>query len=108
MFKLREKTFSNLINYKNRQYISLFDLYFDYYTPILFKRSYYNMYLVGFDKDDPIKNHRYFGNVQINHRRIPVTYLEKDQKIVIMRELSKAYDKFDRLKSIELSYKETW
>ena len=85
MFKIRDKTFSNLKNYKNTKYISLFDLYFDYYTPILFKRSYYNMYLVGLQDDEPAKNHRYFGNVQINHRSIPVTYLEKSQKVVVMR-----------------------
>lgn len=49
MFEIRDKPISTLQNYKNSRYISLFDLFFDYYTPIFFKRTYYNMYLIGFD-----------------------------------------------------------
>jgi hypothetical protein len=49
MFELRDKPFSTLQNYRNTGYISLFDLYFDFYSPIFFKRSYFNMYLTGFD-----------------------------------------------------------
>ena len=84
MFKVRDKTFSNLINYRNTSYISLFDLYFDFYSPIFFKRSYYNMYLVGLDSEEPRKNTRYFGNVQLNRRRLPSVFLEKGQKVVVM------------------------
>lgn len=68
MFELRDKPFSSLQNYKNTKFISLFDLYFDYYSPIFFKRNYYTNYLVGLEKDEPVKNNRYFGNVHMNHR----------------------------------------
>jgi len=83
MFELREMPISSLQNFRNSNYISLFDLYFDFYSPIFFKRSYYNMYLTGFDEEKP-KDTRYFGNVQLNHRRLPSVYLEKGQKVVIM------------------------
>jgi len=67
MVELRDKPFGNLSNYRNTKHISLFDLYFDYYSPIPFKRDYYNQYLVGFDPEDH-SNVRYFGNVNLNHR----------------------------------------
>jgi hypothetical protein len=55
MFELREKPFSTLQNYRNTKYISLFDLYFDYYTPIFFKRSYYDAYLCGYHGKEDTK-----------------------------------------------------
>jgi hypothetical protein len=75
MFEIRDKPFSTLQNYQNTKYISLFDLYFDFYSPIFFKRNYFCDYLVGLDKDEPLKNTRYFGNVHLNHRAIPCRYL---------------------------------
>ena len=47
------------------------------------------MYLVGYEKENASENARYFGNVQLNHRSIPSIYVEKDQKIVMMRDLNK-------------------
>jgi len=86
MVEIRDKPFSNLLNYRNKQYISLFDLYFDYYSPIFFKRDYYNHYLVGFVEEAPLKNHRYFGHVNINKKSIPTKYLDNKEKIVIMKD----------------------
>jgi hypothetical protein len=55
--------------------ISLFDLYFEYYSPIFFKRDHFREYLVGFEKEAPLPNSRYFGNVFLNYRRVPKVYL---------------------------------
>lgn len=76
MVEIRDKPFSNLLNYRNKRYISLFELYFDYYSPIYFKRDYYNQYLVGLIEDSPVKNYRYFGHVNINKKSIPTKYLD--------------------------------
>lgn len=92
MVELREKPFSQLNSYRNTKYISLFDLYFDFYSPIFFKRDHFTQYLVGLDSDAPKKNTRYFGNVHINHRSIPLRYIGKDEKMVIMTEVKKAYE----------------
>lgn len=109
MFELREKTFSTLQNYRNTKYISLFDLYFDFYSPIFFKRSYYNAYLCGYhNKEDSKEFNRYFGNVHINHRSIPPRYIERDQKVVVMRDVSKAYRASGSMKEHEDKYKENW
>lgn len=59
------------MNYRNTEYISLFDLYFDYYSPIPFKRNEWNEYLVGFNDD----NLKMFGNVHLNNRPVPCRYL---------------------------------
>lgn len=71
--------------------ISLFDLYFEYYSPIFFKRDHFREYLVGFEKEAPLPNSRYFGNVYLNYRRIPKVYLSKDEKVVVMRDPQKSY-----------------
>lgn len=108
MFQLRDKPFSSLQGFRNTKYISLFDLYFDYYTPIFFKRSYYDMYLTGLADEDPKLNTRYFGNVHINKRGIPCRYIEKDQKVVVMRDVNRAYNRFNKLKPVENDYQATW
>lgn len=48
MFKIREKPLK-LSNYKDTDYISLFDLYFDLYSPVFMKRDNFTHYLVGKD-----------------------------------------------------------
>lgn len=90
MFEIRNKPFSTLQCYRNTKYISLFDLYFDYYSPIFFKRDHFREYLTGFEQDSPLKNNRYFGNVYLNHRSVPKVYLEKGEKVIIMRDPKKA------------------
>ena len=72
-FEIREKPLS-LKNYKNTDYISLFDLYFDYYSPIFLKKDQYCQYLVG--KDEP----QLFGWVHFNKRICKPVYLQKNQK----------------------------
>ena len=47
MVEIRDKPFSSLQSYYNTKYISLFDLYFNYYSPIFFKRDSYVDYLSG-------------------------------------------------------------
>ena len=80
MAEIRDKPFSTLQCFRNTKYISLFDLYFDFYSPVFFKRSYFNMYLTGFndDSNEARKNTRYFGNVHLNNHSIPCRYIEKD------------------------------
>lgn len=107
MVEIRDKAFSNLSNYRNTKYISLFDLYFDYYSPIFFKRDYYNQYLVGFDPEEH-KNTRYFGNVHINHRPIPCRYISNKEKVVVMRDVKKAYKANGVMKDSEEKYREDW
>lgn len=104
MFEIRDKPLSNLIGYRNSRYISLFDLYFDYYSAIFFKRNYYAQYLVGFQKDEALKYSRYFGNVNLNHREVPTRYLEKGQKVVVMKDVEKAYESSGKLKQFESKY----
>ena len=72
MFNIREKPLS-LANYRETEYISLFDLFFDYYSSIPVKRHEYNEYVVGL-KDEDMKM---FGQVHMNNRRIP----ERNQEI---------------------------
>lgn len=81
MFEIRDKPLS-LQNYRDTEYISLFDLFFDYYSPIPVKRHEYNEYLVGF-KDDDMKM---FGQVHINHRKIPERYIGRNDKVVVMKD----------------------
>lgn len=61
MFRIRDKPLS-LRNYQNTEYISLFDLYFDYYSPMFFKKDKYNAYILGH------KTPEHFGYVTLNHR----------------------------------------
>ena len=84
-----------------RRYISLFDLYFDYYSPIFFKRDHFREYLTGFEEEAPLKNSRYFGNVYLNYRKIPKAYLQYGEKVVIMKDIKKSFDASGSLKSIE-------
>lgn len=81
MFAIRDKPLS-LTNYRDTEYISLFDLFFDYYSPIPVKRHEYNEYLVGL-RDEDLKM---YGQVHINHRKIPEKYISRHDKIVVMRE----------------------
>lgn len=81
MFDIREKPLS-LQNYRDTEYISLFDLFFDYYSPIPIKRHEFNEYLVGF-KDEDLKM---YGQVHINHRKLPERYITKNDKIVVMKD----------------------
>lgn len=104
MFEIRDKPLSNLINYRNSRYISLFELFFDYYSPIFFKRDYYKEYLTGFTKEDAHLYTRYFGNVYLNHREIPLCYLRKGQKVAIMRDYKTNLDKRGHLKDKEIKY----
>jgi hypothetical protein len=83
-------------------------LYFDYYSPIFFKRNYYNQYLVGFQKEDAILYSRYFGHVHLNHRPIPHTYIEKDEKVVFMKNIEKSFDPSGLLKDYDSKYQEDW
>ncbi len=108
MFEIRPKTLSTLQGYRNTKYISLFDLYFDYYSPIFFKRDYYREYLTGFVEDAPLKNNRYFGNVYLNYRKIPKVFLKKGEKVVFLRDFKKAYDKSGSLKRTEQFYRQDW
>ena len=48
MLEIREKPLT-LQNYRFTEYISLFDLYFTYYSPIFFKRDTYLNYVTGLD-----------------------------------------------------------
>jgi hypothetical protein len=81
MFEIREKPLS-LMNYKGTEYISLFDLFFDYYSPIPVKRHEYNEYVVGLNDEDM----KMYGQVHINNRKIPERYIGKDDKVVVMRD----------------------
>ena len=49
MFQIRDKPIT-LKNYKDTDYISLFDLYFDQYSPIFLKKDNFCHYLVGKDE----------------------------------------------------------
>ena len=80
-FDIREKPLS-LENYRDTEYVSLFDLYFDYYSPIPIKRHEYNEYLVGF-KDEDLKM---YGQVHINNGRIPDRYIGRNDKVVVMKD----------------------
>lgn len=71
-----------MANYRDTEYISLFDLFFDYYSPIPVKRHEFNEYVVGL-KDDEMKM---FGQVHINNKKIPERYISKDDKVVVMRD----------------------
>jgi hypothetical protein len=108
MCELRPKPFSSLQCYKNTKYISLFDLYFDYYSPIFFKRDHFREYLAGFEEDAPLKNSRYFGNVYLNHRNLPKQYLRKGEKVAFMRDVKKAYEASGSLKKTEETYRADW
>ena len=68
MAEIREKPLS-LRNYKDSEYISVFDLFFDYYSPIFLKKNKFSEYLVN--KDDP----EYFGWVHLNNRKCAPVYL---------------------------------
>ena len=94
MFEIREKPLS-LINYRDTEYISLFDLFFDYYSSIPLKRHEYNEYLVGFDSHDE----KMFGQVHLNHRKIPERYIGREDKVVVMR---------DQVSENEKKYFEIW
>jgi hypothetical protein len=72
----------SLANYRDTEYISLFDLFFDYYSPIPVKRHEFNEYVVGL-KDDDLKM---FGQAHINNRKIPERYIGRDDKVVLMRD----------------------
>ena len=63
MFQIRDKPLS-LINYRNTEYVSIFDLFFDYYSPIPIKRHEYNEYVVGLNDED-LRN---FGQVHLKTR----------------------------------------
>ena len=108
MFEIRDKPFSNLMNYRNTRYISLFELYFDYYSPIFFKRDYFKEYLTGFTKEDAHLHTRYFGNVYLNHRETPLCYLKKGQKVAIMKEYKSCLNSRGYLKEKEAKYAEDW
>lgn len=75
MFELRDKPIS-LRNYKDTEYVSLFDLYFDYYSPMFLKKDQFCQYLVG--KDEP----ELFGWVYLNHRKCQPQYIKKGEKYV--------------------------
>ena len=75
--------------------MSLFDLFFDYYSPIPIKRHEYNEYLVG-NNDSYDKM---FGQVHINHRKIPERFIGKEDKIVVMK---------DQINEFESKYIEIW
>ena len=75
--------------------MSLFDLFFDYYSPIPIKRHEYNEYLV-------VNNDSYdkmFGQVHINHRKIPERFIGKEDKIVVMK---------DQINEFESKYVDVW
>jgi hypothetical protein len=59
MVEIREKPMT-LTTYRNTNYISLFELYFDYYSPIYLKHDNFSHYLVGKDEKE------YFGWVHLN------------------------------------------
>ena len=69
MAEIRDKPLS-LRNYRDTDYISIFDLYFDYYSPIFLKKNQFSEYLVN--KDDP----EYFGWVHFNNRKCNPVYLK--------------------------------
>lgn len=74
LFQLRDKPIT-LVNYRDTDYVSLFDLYFENYSALFLKRDYYMQYLV--EKD----NKELFGYVYLNHRKCKSVYLNKGQKI---------------------------
>ncbi len=63
-----------LSNYKDTDYISLFDLYFNSYSPIFMKKDNFTQYLVGKDEKE------YFGWVHLNNRKCAPVYLASGQK----------------------------
>lgn len=73
MFQIRDKPIT-LKNYKDTDYISLFDLYFDQYSPIFLKKDNFCHYLVG--KDEM----QYFGWVHLNNKKCSPVYLTTGQK----------------------------
>ena len=77
MVSIREKPIS-LKNYRDTDFISLFDLYFNYYSPIFFKKDKYSHYLVGEDDE------KFFGWVHLNNRKTVPYYLKKKEKVVFM------------------------
>lgn len=75
MFEIREKPLS-LANYKDTDYISIFDLFFDYYSPIFLKKDKFAQYLVEKDNMD------LFGWVYLNNKKYEPVYLNGDEKAV--------------------------
>lgn len=73
MFEIREKPIS-LRNYRDTDYVSLFDLYFDEYSPIFLKKDHFAQYLVGKDEI------QYFGWVYLNNKKCTPVYLKPGQK----------------------------
>ncbi len=57
-------------------------MFFNYYSPIPFKRHEYNEYVVGFNDEDL----KMYGQVHLNHRKIPERYITSENKIVVMRD----------------------
>lgn len=78
MFEIREKPFS-LLNYKGWEYVSLFQLYFDYYSPIYFRHPYFSQFRVYHEPN----RHRHFGFVNFNLQELSIQVVKKNQKIVV-------------------------
>jgi hypothetical protein len=75
MVKIREKPMT-LSCYRDTDYISLFELYFDYFSPIFMKRDNYCNYLVGKDEK------QYFGWVHLNRNKCNPIYVKAGQRAV--------------------------
>jgi hypothetical protein len=69
MVEIREKPMT-LSTYRNTDYISLFELYFDYYSPIYLKHDNFCHYLVGKDDKDN------FGWVYLNKNNCKPVYVK--------------------------------
>jgi hypothetical protein len=63
---------------------------------------------VGLDPDEPKKNTRYFGNVHINHRSIPLRYIGKEEKVIIMTDVKKSYQPSGIMKEKDSKYQVIW
>jgi|JI6StandDraft_1071083.scaffolds.fasta_scaffold02457_2 hypothetical protein len=75
----------NLSNVGNEEWISLFDLYFKYYSPLLVKKSdyyEYTSYYGGGKRDKPSDD--FLGSVHLNHRSIPNIFLRPEDKNAFM------------------------
>ena len=90
MAEMRDKPIS-LKNYRDTEYISLFDLYFDAYSPIFFKRDRFCQYLVAKDEED------LFGWVYLNTRKTKPYYLKNQEKVVVMNYENKLSDLYTRI-----------
>ena len=103
MAEIREKPIT-LANYRDTDYISVFDLYFEYYSPIWLKKDCFSEYLVG--KDEL----QYFGYVHMNTRKCDPVYMSTgDKAVYFLPKVFQAHALSEPLwKNYYLTYHRNW